>query len=582
MSSELEKQLKLALSRAKRLKNARDEAERLLEQKSRELYAANTELEKARDSLEDDIQQATYELSVSNQRLQKALNERSTFIGQMSHEVRTPLNAIIGLSEILLSTKMDDVQLDYMNTINSAASSLVVLLNDMLDITKIEAGKLKLNLEEVNSHKIHKSAVSMFELEASEKGVRLDLEISEDVPDVLMLDKGRYKQIINNLVSNAVKNTESGSVMVKVAYTPDAHAKHIGNLNVQVIDTGIGIPKSQMQNIFNAYEQLGITSKGVGLGLAICSQLCELMQGSISCESEVGNGSVFELNIPAECVAMNTVQDEGFRETRQKSLNRIDILVAEDNVTNQKVLTAQLAQLGQEATIVNNGAEAIACLRDNSYDVVFLDILMPVMDGEETLKTIRNSSSRIAEHYCVALTASSYQDQRERLLNLGFDEFLSKPLSIADLSKTLENIPRPDSVNEGVSEKSPPHTEAALNAVESSFDYNYLRSQFGDACEAIFVDIAPTFLEHTGGDLSRLKAAVADGQVDSITKISHSMKGGSASMGLHQLADRLEKVERNSDSVEVHDWYEEIETLWATAAVQIENELTRLRAASSR
>jgi len=573
VSSDIENQLKLARSRSERLKKARDEAERLLEQKSRELYQANTKLELAQKRLESDIKQATYELSVSNKRLQKALDERSTFIGQMSHEVRTPLNAVLGLSELLLSTDMQATQLDYVDTINSAARSLTVLLNDMLDITKIEAGKLNINLEPVDLKRIHNNVISMFNFEAQAKGLRLTLSLADNIPNTVKLDKGRYRQILNNLMSNALKNTQYGSIELAVDYTENAYSEGIGTLRVMVIDTGKGIPKHKLKTIFNAYEQLGISDHGVGLGLAICSQLCELMQGNIRCDSELGKGSSFEVRLPAESVENGVVSTASTSDiVLDESQTELKILVAEDNPINQKVLQAQLAQLGQSATIVNNGAEAIASLQENCFDLVLLDNLMPVMDGEQTIRAIRDSGPQIAEHYCVALTASNYQDQRERLLSLGFDGFLAKPLSLDELTRALKAVMSRGDVN-----KPHYHQQAAVVSQQpDSFDFSFLRSQFGDLCETIFIEIAPTFLEHTVGDVNRLAKAVANGEAESIRKISHSMKGGVLSLGLNELAAKLERLEAQAETSMVHDWFEEIELLWQTAETNVVRELNRL------
>lgn len=571
MPKDISQQLQLARSRAERLKKARDEAERLLEQKSRELYAANNELELAQKGLEDDIKQATYELSVSNRRLQTALNERSTFIGQMSHEVRTPLNAILGLSEILLTTELDETQFDYVDTIKTAARSLTVLLGDMLDITQIEAGKLKVNLESVDTQRLHRNVVSMFEMEANEKGLSINLSIQPSVPASLRLDKGRYRQILNNLVSNAIKNTDKGAVDIDIEYLSNKYSNGIGMLSMKVKDTGVGIPKHKLKTIFNAYEQLGTSSQGVGLGLAICSQLCDLMQGTIHCESELGRGSLFEVSLPAE--ALNEDQEIAKNERRsQREIAQptLKILVAEDNLTNQKVLAAQLAQLGHSATIVDNGAQAIECLQGESYDIVFLDILMPVMDGEQTLATIRRSDDRIASHYCVALTASNYQEQRQRLLGLGFDKFLGKPLGLTELAEVLdktvlrlnlESVEQGD--GNGLSDSTP-------------FDYDYLRSQFGDLAETIFAEIAPTFLEHTGADFNALESALNKGRVDEARKLSHSIKGGAASMGLMSLASKLELMEQKASSASAHTLFEEIRALWGQIEPQVLSELHRL------
>ena len=603
--NDLEQKLELAISRSERIKKARDEAERLLEQKSRELYEANRELEKAHKGLEEDIKQATAELNDSNQQLRKALNERSTFIGQMSHEVRTPLNAIMGLSEILLSTKLDDVQSDYLNTINSAAGSLVVLLSDMLDITKMEAGKLEIHLEPVSARKIHKNVVSMFEMEAKAKGLELKLFIDEQVPEFIIIDKGRYKQILTNLVSNAIKNTELGFVNVSVSYDTATYSEGIGGLNVRIVDTGIGIPSDQVKRIFNAYEQLGVSSGGVGLGLAICKELCDLMHGEIRCQSEFGEGSTFQLKIPAESAQKQTDSIKGAEQKDLGTNTKLNILVAEDNLTNQKVLTAQLAQLGQKATIVDNGLEALKQLETKCFDVVFLDILMPVMDGEETIKAIRQSGSDVSNHYCVALTASSYQDQKQRLLAKGFDAFLSKPLSMAELDAALNQVVQKrqsvsvaESAKESAKEstkaagkesvtknsENPSASTSALTGAKNSepqFDLSYLRSQFGDLCETIFADIAPTFLEHSSQELNQLKAAIEGAKLDSIIKYSHSIKGGSSSMGLFDLAEKLEAIERNHDSVSIYEWFDQAETMWLGYQRQILNTLQILNTQDS-
>lgn len=575
MGDKLEDKLVLANARAARLKKARTQAELLLEQKSRELYEANQKLEAAQSKLEDDVKQATYELSVSNKRLQAALNERSTFIGQMSHEVRTPLNAIIGLSEILHHTELDEAQRDYIETINSGAKSLIVLLNDMLDITKIEAGRVDINPQPANSRRMHQNIISMFEIEAKGRGLKLDIRVHESVPNAVRIDKGRYKQIVNNLISNALKNTEVGGVLVDVMYKANEVAQGMGMLIVKVVDTGVGIPENQLTRIFNAYEQIGRPDQGVGLGLAICQQLSELMMGKIRCESKVGRGSIFELSLPVEELPDSEKNDINEMTPALTSLAPLRILVAEDNPVNQKVITAQLAQLGQQADVVGNGAEALDKLASEEYDVVILDILMPVMDGEEAITAIRAAKSSIAQHYCVALTASTYENQRERLLSLGFDDFLSKPLSLSELSVALNEVPRGMwvSMNPDM-----PQSFRELNVVEEAaaeqvFDYSYLKTQFGDAHKSIFKEIAPTFLEHAYQDLERLKECVADTNITQIGKLSHSMKGAASSIGLSTLANVLLKIESAPDDPKLHRYLSEVDELMQHLKPLIEQEL---------
>ena len=576
MTEDLEQKLTLAKARAARFKSACKQAESLLEEKSRELYAVNCDLERAHQDLEFDIQQATYELSVSNKRLQKALNERSTFIGQMSHEVRTPLNAIAGLSEILLGTDLDSTQLDYIDTINSAARSLTVLINDMLDITKIEAGKVKMLPVEIDSMRLHRNVVSMFKLDAKAKGLSLHLDIDKSMPDILLLDKGRYKQILSNLISNAIRNTEQGDIFVTSFFTEGTTSKDLGILTVKVQDTGVGIAEDQLSRIFNAYEQLGTPNKGVGLGLAICSQLTKLMEGELSCQSEIGVGSTFKLSIPVESYNRKDAEKTKKLNSVASPQKKLKILIAEDNPTNQKVITAQLAQLGQVADITNNGAEAISKLKDQSYDLVLLDIIMPIMDGEETLKAIRNASARIASHYCVALTASSYEDQRDRLINLGFDEFLSKPLGMSELSDTLMTVSMSLQQEISALSKVAANVKAAAE-LTSEFDLIHLKTQFADAAEMVFMEIAPTFLEHTANDFKLLESAIEQDRTDKIQSLSHSIKGAALSLGLNDLASILEKIEHKPDDVSVHDVFSKAEEHWSTAESSVEVLLERLK-----
>ncbi|GGZ99759.1 hypothetical protein GCM10008090_05510 [Arenicella chitinivorans] len=566
MSNDLDNQLRLARSRAERLKAARDQAETLLEKKSRELYELNQQLELAHKGLEDEVKQATYELSISNQRLQKTLNERLRFIGQMSHEVRTPLNAITGLSELLLKTDLSTSQYDYVDTINSAARSLIVLLNDMLDITKIEAGKLVLQPVDVDTARLHRNLVAMFQLEADQKGLDLRLELDPSLPSFVRLDKGRYRQILNNLVSNAIKNTESGSVRIKLSFIPNPNGAQTGELCIDVVDTGVGIPPEQIEKIFNAYEQLGEPQCGVGLGLAICSQLCALMHGSIRCRSQVGHGSVFEVRLPTDVSSANVADAQAavtFADPAKAPKPRI--LVAEDNPINQKVLAAQLAQLGQHADMVDNGAEALQRLQTHDYDLVLMDIIMPIMDGEQTIKAIREAEPRIAGHYCVALTASNYQDQKQRLLDMGFDEFLGKPLSLNELANMLAQVPMPQGA-----------LASSDRGHQSAFDSSYFKTQFGDIWETVFVEIADTFLAHTSASLVALQAAIEAGESDSISKIGHSLKGAAASMGESTLSALFEQVEREPDSIQLTDWQEEIEAQWALVSSVIREEVARI------
>ena len=547
MTNDINTELALANKRASRYKKARDTAEQLLESKSRDLFDANQQLQVAQAALKNDIAQGTYELSVTNQRLQKSLEEKSNFIGQMSHEVRTPLNAIIGLSEILLRTSLDEEQLDYVSTISSGADSLITLLDDMLDITKIEAGRVELNPEAVDMRATLKSVVTMFTQAMATKGLSLSLKISSNVPNTVSIDSGRYKQIVNNLINNAVKNTEQGGIVIQLSYAKDTISDGVGMLTTRVVDTGVGIPKDKLQSIFNAYEQLGQPGQGIGLGLSICQQLSELMMGKISCHSTVGQGSVFESRLPAQALTTAKPVDKKQSLKPLAKLPPLKILVAEDNPTNQKVITAQLAQLQLSADIANNGSEALAMLDKQDYDVLICDILMPVMDGEQTIRAIRSSKATISSLYCIALTASNFKDQRERLLKQGFDAFLSKPASLQQLLTALQEVPQSLSLDSTVMNAFVEKTQQAKPNLKESelLDFSFLKSQFGDAYRSVFVQIAPSFLEHAYKQLSELEAYSAEQNFERVAKTSHSIKGAASSLGLTRLADVLEAIEKN-------------------------------------
>ena len=576
MQYDIKEELALVKRRAARLKTACENAEKLLEEKSRELFEANQKLTESQKVLKNDVDQTAYELSVTNKRLQKALDEKSNLIGQVSHEVRTPLNAIVGLSEILLTTSLDKTQHDYINTINSGANSLIILLNDMLDITKIEAGRVELNPEPVEIRSALKNVVTMFRQTAAQKGLSLSLKVSSTIPASLNIDKGRYKQIINNLINNAVKNTNEGGIVIQVSYTADTIYKGVGTLKTRVIDSGIGIPSNKLKTIFNAYEQLAQTGEGVGLGLSICQQLCGLMMGKISCKSKVNQGSVFEVSLPAEQLTDTHETEKSSTTKPLKSLQPLKILVAEDNPTNQKVITAQLSQLGQRADITNNGQEAYDKLAQGHYDVLICDLLMPILDGEQTIRKIRSSNANIAGQYCIALTASNYQDQRTKLLDAGFDAFLSKPASLEQLADALSRVPYDlwlDSpiINPLESDKQ----KVDDNSDKKTFDFTFLKTQFGEAYRSIFKEIAPSFLEHTYQELENLETYQGNANIEKIKKASHSMKGAASSIGLSELASLLSQIESKPSSLETANYIKKVRNMMDKLKPIIIDEIAR-------
>lgn len=570
--SDLEKKLSLARSRAERLKKSQKESESLLEAKSRELYQANVQLEKAQEQLQTEIKQATYELRVSNHRLKKSLREKSSFIGAISHEIRTPLNAIIGLSELLKLSELNPEQSAQVETVFKSADSLMGLINELLEITQIESGRAELRPEVVDVASNTEFIASLSRIEAKKRNLNLSVKINE-MPSSLLFDVRRYNQVLNNLISNALKHTDAGSIDVVCDFTPYPKDPKLGTLTTRVIDTGKGISEESQKRIFNMYEQIGNPTQGIGLGLPICKQLCALMLGKIRCESVEGEGSVFSFSIPVEICETKTSSNEtraenarsmGSTESIENILPSLKILVAEDNVINQQVLTAQLQQLQQTAEIVEHGGLALERLSDESYDVVFLDIMMPVMDGKETLRKIRESEPRIAQHRCVALTAASFQEQGEHLLSLGFDQFLSKPLTLNSLREALLEASGGQS------------TDVTVNSKAQGAHFLRLKQELGDGFGRFFSNVAPIFLAESTKRMQHLVEAIEQKDHDATRFTSHAMKGEAYALELNVLAGYLKQLETEKDPERVLRLLDDAKNELKTQSVIIKNELQHI------
>lgn len=522
MTDDLEKKLALTQSRAARLKQSQREAEQLLEAKSFELYHANQQLAESEQRLKQKVAEATSELSTTNQELRKTLEEKSKFVGAISHELRTPLNAIIGLSELIDLQQLASNQKDYIKTIRESAQSLMALINEVLEVTQIDSGRATLAPVAVNIDDNSRFIHELFRLEARKKGLKLSFQ-NNDLPEFLLFDVRRYNQIINNLISNALKNTDQGGIEFTSDY--NARGDGFGDLITTIKDTGKGISTEDQLIIFDLYEQIGQPGKGIGMGLTLCKRLCELMNGNIRCQSDGKSGSTFIVTLPVQ--ETDASQAKAAETVSTAALPELAILVAEDNLVNQKVIRAQFDQLGLNIDIAANGKLALEHLNKRRYDAVFLDILMPEMNGEETLAHIRQSTDLQGLH-CIALTAASFQEQGQRLLDMGFDQFLSKPVMLNQLSETLQKIaPKKD---------------------KKSILFKYLKNQLKEDFHAVFAEVGPIFVQEMEKKAKDLENAIEQKDAEQVRFLCHSMKGESLSMGFNDLANLLQQLEHNPDS----------------------------------
>ncbi len=427
--------------RLQREKVARKEAERLLEEKSLELYNANMQLKTFAGELEVLVEQRTRELNIALAEAQKASMAKSLFLAAMSHEIRTPMNGVLGMTDLLLATNLTDEQTHFLRVLKNSGNSLLIILNDILDFSKIEAGKLELEKVPFNLKQLVEDLYDMFQAQSNAKGIFLTIEFDPRLAPFVIGDPTRIRQIFSNLISNAIKFTTQGGVIVRVEHIEDGRLYH-----AQVSDTGIGIPQEALGRLFSAFSQVdaSITREfgGTGLGLAICAQLTELMDGRIWVESQEGEGSTFHFTFAVEATqAVSTLSAEDSGELSELLLRGIHVLLVEDNPVNQLLARKLLERIGFKPDLAVNGEQAVEMVMQNLYQLVFMDMQMPVMDGLTATRHIRELQ-HIDQPYIIALTANAFADDQRACAEVGMNAFLSKPLQFPLLQSAVEKAVR--------------------------------------------------------------------------------------------------------------------------------------------
>jgi len=532
-----------------------------------------------RMKLEESLLQAKEEV-------ERSARVKEQFLANMSHEIRTPLQAILGYTTLLGKEQLNDKCRQYVDGIRIAGENLLNIVNDILDVSKIEAGMLRLERVPFSISGLMHSVDNMFRSKVAEKGIYLKLHPNPHLPDLLIGDPTRLTQILVNLINNAVKFTDEGGIDIYLKGVREAPGQL--RLTVTVQDSGIGIPPDKLSRIFERFEQADSRVTriygGSGLGLHIVKQLVQLQGGDIQAESEVGKGSIFSFNIPyqiAQEQAADKRKGSGLVDL-QANFENIRVLLVEDNLMNQRVVGTFLSEWGIEYDLAENGKIAIKQLEKQPYDLILMDVQMPEMDGYSATEYIRQNMGLRTP--IVAMTAHAFAGEREKALGYGMNEYISKPIREEDLYNIIARFVPLKRGGNGPIPKPQLNMAAAAPASSPngiSVDYNYLM-QTSKGKKSYLRSILELFLQQAPKELAAMEAAMADGHIEEVGKIAHSLKSTAGYAGLdHHFRPLLERIEQSTqqqplEHSSLQQLLEQLKSLMEQALENIRTEAMKL------